>query len=170
MTDPSLLKKDARELVKDWQSDVLDTIDETPNETVSRTPLEDRWLWPLLSPGVADSGTVLAGDAWHPMTPNLGQGACCALEDAVMLAKKLSRAVTDGGSRGANLARALQEYERERWARVFPLTIRANFVGSLLQWENPLGCAIRDNIVVPKLVQLGPLLQHTNYECEPLTT
>ena len=36
---------------------------------------------------------VLVGDAWHPITPNIGQGACCALEDAVVLAKKLAGAI-----------------------------------------------------------------------------
>ncbi|KAJ3157694.1 hypothetical protein HDU89_000070 [Geranomyces variabilis] len=34
---------------------------------------------------------VLVGDAVHPMTPNIGQGANCALEDAVVLAKCLAR-------------------------------------------------------------------------------
>jgi len=30
-------------------------------------------------------GQVLLGDAAHPMTPHLGQGACQAIEDAVVL-------------------------------------------------------------------------------------
>ena len=29
---------------------------------------------------------ALVGDAAHPMTPNLGQGACQAIEDAMVLA------------------------------------------------------------------------------------
>ncbi len=35
---------------------------------------------------------VLLGDAAHPMTPNLGQGACQAIEDAVVLAHALTAA------------------------------------------------------------------------------
>jgi 2-polyprenyl-6-methoxyphenol hydroxylase-like FAD-dependent oxidoreductase len=31
----------------------------------------------------------LLGDAAHPMTPNLGQGGCQAIEDAVVLASLL---------------------------------------------------------------------------------
>jgi 2-polyprenyl-6-methoxyphenol hydroxylase-like FAD-dependent oxidoreductase len=46
---------------------------------------------------------TLLGDVAHPMTPNLGQGACQALEDAVVLASCL-----DGAT---NLAAALRAYE-----------------------------------------------------------
>lgn len=34
--------------------------------------------------------TVLIGDAAHATTPNLGQGACQAIEDAVILAREMS--------------------------------------------------------------------------------
>lgn len=34
---------------------------------------------------------VLLGDAAHPTTPNLGQGACLAIEDAVVLARAIAR-------------------------------------------------------------------------------
>ncbi|KAL5704128.1 hypothetical protein ACHQM5_022600 [Ranunculus cassubicifolius] len=151
ITDPTVLKKEAQELVRNWPSELLEIINKTPDDTISRTPLVDRWLWPNISP--------------HPMTPNLGQGACCALEDSVVLARKLANVLS---TTPTAVEDALKSYERERWGRIFPLTIRANVVGSLLQWGNPLVCAVRNLVVIPKLVRLGPLLEHTNFYCEPL--
>ncbi|KAI3845053.1 hypothetical protein MKX03_021541 [Papaver bracteatum] len=165
ITDPAVLKNEAQKLVRNWPSELLEIIDRTPDDTIIKTPLVDRWLWPKVSPSVSSGGVVLVGDAWHPMTPNLGQGACCALEDAVVLSGKLATALDAGP---VAIDYALKAYEKERWGHIFPLTIRANLVGSLLQWENPIVCAVRNNIVIPKLVKLGPLLAHTNYKCEPL--
>ncbi|KAL5551384.1 hypothetical protein UlMin_001560 [Ulmus minor] len=165
ISDPSELKKQAKELVKNWQSNILNIIDQTPDDTIIRTPLVDRWLWPAISPPASSGRVVLVGDAWHPMTPNLGQGACCALEDSVVLARKLANAIKSGS---ASVEDALSSYGSERWPRIFPLTIRANLVGSVLQWENPVVCSVRNNVVIPKLVRLGPLLEHTNFECQPL--
>ncbi|XP_074264751.1 monooxygenase 2-like [Silene latifolia] len=164
ITDPKELKRQALDLVKNWPSELPDTINITPEETISRAALEDRWLWPGLTPPVSKGGVVLVGDAWHPMTPNLGQGGCCALEDSVVLAKNLSNAIRTQGS----IQDALRSYEGERWPRIFPLTIRANLVGGLLQWENPVICSLRNGFVIPKIVQLKPLLEHTNFACEPL--
>lgn len=165
VTDPSLLKKQAKELVRNWPLDLQNIIDVTPDDTIIKTPLVDRWLWPAISPPASSGRVVLVGDAWHPMTPNLGQGACCALEDAVVLSRKLAHAIK---SEPASIEVALNSYGTERWPRIFPLTIRANLVGSVLQWENPVVCSVRNNIVIPKLVRLGPLLEHTNFNCEPL--
>lgn len=96
ITDQSVLKKQTKELIKNWDSELLNIIDTTPDDTVIRTPLVDRWLWTGLSPNASSGGSVVAGDAWHPMTPNLGQGACCALEDVIVLVKKLAPALKVG--------------------------------------------------------------------------
>lgn len=167
ITDPSVLKKQATEAVQNWPSELLNIINLTltPDDTIIRTPLVDRWLWPTISPPASSGKIVLVGDAWHPMTPNLGQGACCALEDAVVLARKLASAIkTDSTS----VEDALRSYSNERWPRIFPLTVRANLVGSLLQWDNPAVCSVRNNVIIPKVVRLGPMLEHTNFDCEPL--
>nr|CAB3454347.1 unnamed protein product [Digitaria exilis] len=166
ITDPAALKSEALDLVRGWPSDLLAVMRSTPDGAVVRTPLVDRWLWPGVSPSASRGGrVVLAGDAWHPMTPNLGQGACCALEDAVVLARRLAPAAD---AVGAGVEAALRAYEAERWARVFPLTARAGLVGALVQWENPAVCAARDGVVIPRLVRLGPFLEHTNFECDLL--
>ncbi|KAE8690206.1 FAD/NAD(P)-binding oxidoreductase family protein isoform 2 [Hibiscus syriacus] len=165
ITDTVLLRKQAKELVNNWPEELIRLIDLSPDETISKTPLVDRWLWPGLSPPASAGKVVLVGDAWHPMTPNLGQGACCALEDSVILTRKLADAIKSGP---ASVEGAIKAYGEERWPRVFPLTIRPNLVGALLQWDNQLVCSVRNNIVIPKLVRLGPVLEHTNFECEPL--
>ncbi|KAI3686500.1 hypothetical protein L1987_80178 [Smallanthus sonchifolius] len=166
ITDPIVLKKQAKQLIKKWPSDELQNIvDATPDDTIIRTPLVDRWLWPGFSPPASLGGAVLVGDAWHPMTPNLGQGACCALEDAVVLVQKLAPALEAGPMA---IEDALRSYQNERWPRIFPMTVRANVVGAVLQLENPVVCAVRDNVLVPKLIRLGPMLEHTNFEFEPL--
>lgn len=38
-------------------------------------------------------------------------------------------------------------------------------VGALVQWGNPAVCAARDGVVIPRLVRLGPFLEHTNFDC-----
>ncbi|XP_042373434.1 monooxygenase 3-like isoform X1 [Zingiber officinale] len=164
--DPSVLKQEALNLVRSWPEELLDVIQNTSEDVVIKTPLVDRWLWPILTPSASSNGVVVVGDAWHPMTPNLGQGACCALEDSVVLVKKLATAIRSG--RHSAVDEALQDYSRERWARIFPLTVRSNITGSLLQWDDPLVCAFRNNVMVPRLVSLGPMLEHTNFECEML--
>ncbi|XP_019070140.1 monooxygenase 2 isoform X1 [Solanum lycopersicum] len=165
ITDPSILRQQAEQLVKNWPTELINLINLTPDDTIIRTSLVDRWLWPSISPPASTGSIVLVGDAWHPMTPNLGQGACCALEDSIVLTKKLAEAIK---SKRTSVEDAFKAYGSERWPRIFPLTVRAYLVGALLQWDNPVICAVRDNIVVPKLVRLGPVLEHTNFEFDPL--
>ncbi|CAI9095668.1 OLC1v1031663C1 [Oldenlandia corymbosa var. corymbosa] len=166
--DPSVLRQQSKKLVKNYPSELLKIIDETPDETMISTPIGDRWLWPVLTPSASSGKVVLLGDAWHPMTPNLGQGACCALEDAVFLSKRLAKALQSENP--LSVEDAFRCYKNERWRRVFGMTIRAYIAGRVMQSESSLVCALRDNILVPKLAKPGSMLGHTNFKFEPLLT
>ncbi len=87
---------------------------------------------------------TLLGDAAHPMTPDLGQGACQAIEDAVVLAACLEE--------NGDPATALRRYENLRQPRTAGIVRQAARLGQVGQWQNPLLCALRDglNRLVPQ--------------------
>ncbi|MGH9560365.1 MAG: FAD-dependent monooxygenase, partial [Terracidiphilus sp.] len=72
----------------------------------------------------------LLGDAAHATTPNLGQGACQALEDAVVLAHCLSEI--------RPIEAALREYERLRIPRTTAVIQGSWQTGKLLQLDSPI--------------------------------
>ena len=73
---------------------------------------------------------TLLGDSAHPCRPNLGQGGCMALEDAVILAKCL-------GS-GLPIEAALPRYESLRFHRTKHLQQCSLVMGYIRQWQAPL--------------------------------
>ena len=84
---------------------------------------------------------LLLGDAAHAMTPNLGQGACQALEDAATLG-----AVTGPG---ADVDDALRRYDTLRRTRAHHITVASRRVGRVGQLTGP-AASLRD-LVVPLL-------------------
>ena len=150
----------------------------TAGDDVSFSPIRDR-LWA----GARDLGTLaggagglpaglgggppaagglvtLAGDALHPMTPNLGQGACCALEDAVVLAREVSGAWNAGG----DLPGALRRYESQRARRCLPLVLRSHAMGVALQLPAAGVCAARDAFI-ERAFSPAHFLDHTAFDC-----
>src|SRR5215472_5755384 len=67
---------------------------------------------------------TLLGDAAHAMTPNLGQGAGQAIEDALALATCLTREFS--------VSSALQAYERQRLRRANAIARRSQRLGQVL--------------------------------------
>lgn len=85
-----------------------------------------------------DGRVALLGDSAHAMTPNLGQGACQAIEDAVALGNAV-------GSSG-DIAAALASYQAKRIARANSIVSQSRRIGQVGQWANPLACWLRDNL------------------------
>jgi len=90
---------------------------------------EDVHKWALFEreplPSWHSDRLALLGDACHPMTPYMAQGAASALEDAAILARCLDGVTQDG------LARALRRYEETRK----PRTSRIQLVSRLNDME-----------------------------------
>jgi 2-polyprenyl-6-methoxyphenol hydroxylase-like FAD-dependent oxidoreductase len=81
---------------------------------------------------------VALGDAAHPMTPDLGQGACQAIEDAVVLAACLSK--------GRDVSSALAEYEAVRLRRVRMVVRASRRLGRIATTESEIVSRVRDGL------------------------
>jgi 2-polyprenyl-6-methoxyphenol hydroxylase-like FAD-dependent oxidoreductase len=90
---------------------------------------------------------ALLGDAAHPMTPNLGQGACQALEDAAVISR-LAAATGPG-----EVAALLGRYTALRLPRTTDVVRWSRRAGTMATWTSPAAVAVRDTAarVVGKL-------------------
>jgi salicylate hydroxylase len=76
-------------------------------------------------PGWTRGKVTLLGDAAHPTLQYLAQGACMAIEDAVVLAAKLAQT-------GSDVNDALTAYEKERYLRTARVQITARIFGDII--------------------------------------
>jgi len=128
-----------------WRAPVEDAIAATPVEAIKGLPIYDREPARTWGRG----RVTLLGDAAHPMTNNLGQGACMAIEDAVTLARTLGE--TDDAPAG------LRAYERARMQRTATMVKLARRIGDLGTWKHPV--AVRARETVMKRIFDGPVLK-----------
>jgi 2-polyprenyl-6-methoxyphenol hydroxylase-like FAD-dependent oxidoreductase len=138
-----------------WHSPIGDLIRAADEDAILRTDIYDRE--PL--GGRWGRGRVtLLGDAAHPMTPDLGQGAAQALEDSVVLARCLQESGATAG--------ALRRYERLRSARTAMVVRRSRRLGRVGQLENPLLCLLRNRVLAmtPPKAQLRQLEEVMGHE------
>ncbi|KAK0592997.1 hypothetical protein LWI29_028827 [Acer saccharum] len=80
------------------------------------SPLMFRLPWDIVFGNLTKGNITLAGDATHPMTPDIAQGGCAALEDAVVLWRHIGKMLARDGGRlvPSNIPRALDGYVKER--------------------------------------------------------
>jgi 2-polyprenyl-6-methoxyphenol hydroxylase-like FAD-dependent oxidoreductase len=110
--------RELREAYKDFHEDVRAVLDACPD--CHKWAILEREPLPTWSKG----RVVLLGDACHPMTPYMAQGAATSIEDAAVLARCLEAADD------ANVEAALKRYEAHRK----PRTSRIQAISSANTW------------------------------------
>ena len=131
---PGGRKAEVLDCFRDWFSPIPELIEATQDD-ILRNDIVDRK--PIKSWG--KGRVTLLGDAAHPTTPNLGQGACQAIEDALTLAHCFGRS--------GNSEASLRVYEDMRIRRTTTITNQSLRVGISGQLQNPLACTLRDALV-----------------------
>ena len=132
---PGGRKKEILKLFHDWHDPIPAVIEATAETDILRNDIYELKHLRQWSHG----RVTLLGDAAHAMTPNLGQGACQAIEDAVALGGYLKGT--------PKIAAALKSYEKRRVTRANRIAGLAHFIGQAVQWENPI-LSVPRNILV----------------------
>ncbi|SBS29294.1 FAD-dependent urate hydroxylase [Marinomonas aquimarina] len=111
--DRSTVVNDLKGYFEGWAEPVQRLIDAINPDTTNRIEIHDvEPFSPLVKGRVA-----LLGDAGHSTTPDIGQGGCAALEDAVVLGRCFAASCDIEG--------ALQCYNNSRLERVKDLVLKA---------------------------------------------
>ncbi|KAK9677527.1 hypothetical protein RND81_11G149400 [Saponaria officinalis] len=157
--NPSKMKQHVLNSLGKVQDNIKDIIQKTKVEDIICSPLRFRQPWELLWQDISKDNICIAGDALHPMTPDLGQGACSALEDAVVLATCLAQ----GFSEDENMESCLRKYAKQRKWRGIDLVSTAYFVGFVQQSSLKFVRFLRDNFLAGFLA--GLLLKKADFDC-----
>jgi 2-polyprenyl-6-methoxyphenol hydroxylase-like FAD-dependent oxidoreductase len=151
--EPAAEKSSLLRAFSGWHVPIPELIAATPPEAIIRTCLYDRHPLERLSLG----RIALAGDAAHPMLPNLGQGACQAIEDAVVLSEEL--AATD------DVVVALGRYSARRSRHTAGVVKASRQMSRIAHVRNPLAAGLRNTLLRASppsmsLRRLEPIVGH----------
>jgi 2-polyprenyl-6-methoxyphenol hydroxylase-like FAD-dependent oxidoreductase len=133
--DPEGAKAKLLRLLEGWHQPIPELIARTEPSAIIKTGIYDRASVKKWSKGRC----TLLGDAAHPTTPNMGQGGCMAIEDAVVLTRCLSE--------HGDAVSAFQAYEKLRYRRTRMVTRVSRYYGVVGQWEKPLAAWFRETLL-----------------------
>lgn len=138
----NLLTDDLESLFKEFHPDISDII--------YRTDRENRMLHSItdLKPFTDwhQGKLCLIGDAAHATTPNMGQGACQAVEDAYVISRLLDE--------GKRIEEAFSEYGKIRLKKAHYIVNTSRLIGKVSHYENNIAVFLRNSALkmIPKLV------------------
>ncbi|CAL4937696.1 unnamed protein product [Urochloa decumbens] len=149
--------------------EALAVIAKSEMSDVLAAPLRFRPPLSLVTASINKGNVCVAGDALHPMTPDLGQGGCSALEDGVVLARCLGEALVGDSAAAENerIDAGLREYARIRRWRSVELIATAYTIGFIQESNHAIVSFLRDKFLSGVLA--GRLLKMADYDCGTLS-
>ncbi|MCC5940345.1 MAG: FAD-dependent monooxygenase [Balneolaceae bacterium] len=123
------------ELFQEFHPDIIKIISDTPEENIIFNDIID--LAPIKQ---WQNGKVcLIGDAAHATTPNMGQGACQAVEDAHVIGKLFDQ--------GKSVEQIFIEYEKLRMEKAHSIVNRSWKIGKIAHFENSFAIWCRNALI-----------------------
>jgi len=132
-------KEELKDIFKNYHPLINEIIDSTEESKIHGSEITD--LRPLKV--WFDNNVCLVGDAAHATTPNLGQGACQAIEDAYVLSHSCD--MYD------NLNDAFAHYQKKRMPKAKEIVNTSWSLGKIAHLENPIATLLRN-----KMMKLTP--------------
>ncbi|PRQ24999.1 putative FAD-binding domain, FAD/NAD(P)-binding domain-containing protein [Rosa chinensis] len=176
--NPAQLKQYMLSKLGKVSDEVRAVVENTNLDAFISSPLRYGHPWELLWGNISKGTVCVAGDALHPMTPDIAQGGCAALEDGVVLARCLGEAllknrrqeIRNEGEQGKEeykmIERGLNKYASERKWRSFDLISAAYVVGFIQEAHGKIMTFLRNKFFTPILA--GLLLKKADYDCGKL--
>ena len=157
VSQPETYREELASFFKDWPTPVQTLIQRLDPLKTNRVEIHD--IEPLQS--LVRGRVALLGDAGHSTAPDLGQGGCQAMEDALVLATYLQ-------TTNISVEDALKRYEAARKDRVADVVLRARKRSNMThgkepdktqQWYEELKHEDGTNIMnaISKTILAGPL-------------
>lgn len=115
---------------------VNELIEKTDSDSIHAAPLMELSLLKKWSVG----NVTLLGDAAHAMTPNMGQGAGQAIEDAYALANNVA-------SSEGSISQAFDRYHKKRKKKVSRIVKTSRQIGAISHWQSAIGSFFRDRMI-----------------------
>ncbi|XP_010526550.1 PREDICTED: uncharacterized protein LOC104804090 [Tarenaya hassleriana] len=172
-TNPTKLKQFVLDKLKDLPDNVKGIVEDTDLSSIVMSRLKYRPPWEILWANITKDNVCVAGDALHPMTPDIGQGGCSALEDGVVLARCLGEALRANNLKGdteeeryRGIENGLRKYASERKWRSIDLITTAYMVGFIQESRGKWTNLIRDKLLSSFLSRM--LLKKSHFDCGKL--
>lgn len=127
--------KDPGAYFTEFHADIQQIMADTPESDIIYNDLIDLEPMNHWSRGAA----CLIGDAAHATTPNMGQGACQAVEDAYILGELFGT--------GLPVEEVFARYEQLRRGKAHFIVNSSWRLGKVAQWENTFGCWLRNTLM-----------------------